>query len=224
MGLSHQDLADRLEIDPRNAYELETGTQNLSLLRLERVSVALGVTVPQLVGDEDPASIVAAAAWQATLARLGWTVLDGPGQRRWAVQVWAPFGTRTAMDRDGLPVTVGHARRTASPQRRADKMALVRACGESMVPRIVDGAWCLVQRPATELRVRTVVLAWIPGEDPSENPWHFKQIGAVETTDDDTLRVRLDSPHPAFESVWVSADESAAGPRIVAELVEIVGV
>ncbi|QOS98917.1 helix-turn-helix domain-containing protein [Brevibacterium sp. JNUCC-42] len=50
-GLSQYDLADDAELSRGFIYEVETGTNNISMLVLERIAFTLGVSLTQLFDD-----------------------------------------------------------------------------------------------------------------------------------------------------------------------------
>jgi transcriptional regulator with XRE-family HTH domain len=214
-GITIESFAEAIETQPTNVRRLESGTENISLVRLARIAGVLGVQMVDLL-------IAPPGQLADELGALGFDVLSAekaPSARDVAIWDVRPRAGAPSPTRTFEPVRLGWAR----PRRRrrtAEAMFLLQITGDSMAPVIPDGAWCLFRQPVREARLRLRVLVQLLSlDDPT---WVVKQIGSVESSADGATRIRLDSLNPAHAPSWVLLRDDGDA-ELIGELVEVLG-
>lgn len=227
MGLTQEALAERLELATKNVQRIESGAQNLTLATLERIAQALETSPAALVAANGGASERAnTRAVRLHDARL---LLEGAGFR---VRPASSPGRRSPQ---AVPLTTirAAAGSLSGAGRAVEVLAWVmlprkgpppegqfiaQITGDSMAPRIVDGAVCLFGRPGgPPFRERTfLVRSGSLGDEGMEGPFALKQIEARRRHD---LRgvVVLRSLNPRHAPIEVDASEL----DVVAELLDV---
>ena len=221
LGWTQEALAGALGISIKNAQRLESGKPDLRASSLLKLANILGVSVVQLVDNALPAESPPAPRTSgplAGLARLGWTLFRS--QQPGAIPV-LDLGLRASVPQgqrvDTLPRQVGWARGPgATPQ--PDGYFLAKVQGASMAPEIPSGAWCLFQRPVSDVRLRAIVLARPLGDDDSGGAYLLKRLaGAEETLDGVIITLRSTAPGHIDIVVTVERPEEV----LLAELVRV---
>ena len=105
-------------------------------------------------------------------------------------------------------------------------MFVARVVGQSMEPRIPDGAHCLFASPVTGTRQGRIVLVQLRDSvDPdTEQRFTVKRYRSERTTDADGwrhVRIRLEPINPGFRPIVLTADEEDS-VTVVAELIEVI--
>lgn len=151
-GLTRDQLGELLETDPKNIYRLESGTENISLVRASRVAAVLQVSLGELLDG----TAAALREWEVELKSLGWPTSGHLPARE-------PEHRRAQASRQTLPVLdlapvvtggparsapriLGTARAPAGRRIKSTTSFLGRISGDAMAPRIPHGAWCLFDR------------------------------------------------------------------------------
>ena len=106
-------------------------------------------------------------------------------------------------------------------------MFVAQVVGESMEPRIPDGAWCLFASPVTGTRQGwTVFVRLRDSVDPDTGErFTVKRYRSEKAADEEGwrhVRIILEPVNPAFESIHLTVEDEGA-VEVVAELVEVVG-
>ncbi len=223
-GLTQEELADRIGMAVTNIHRIEAGTQNLTLRTVVRVAEGLQV---------DPLEVfsASAAASEATPTRkaplrlkqlesLGWVLQPRlQAESAMAVPTFDLRATAGPPTNSSVPEVVAFAVPPPARHWQAEGLFLGRVFGNSMVPLVPDGAWCLFRQDIQALQLKTVVLLAL---DSAADAWSYvvKQVGALELLPDGGTRVRLDSANRAVPSIFREVrDESDL--RVVGELVEV---
>ncbi len=233
-GITVQQFADVLAIDLRNAHQLEAGTQNLSVLRLQRVAEALASTPAALLASAESIgmaleqvarsstnSALSEPPWSRELRALGWRPLDS-GSRGKGVPVWSLLSSEASDVATAIPHAVGYVR--APGRHEVAGMALAQAVGADLAG-LPEGAWCLVATADQQPRVRGIMLVCVPAaEHAGGRRWQFRRIGAVQCDGEDGLQLRLDSSDSAAPPQWVKLpDDGNTAPRAVGQVVKVLG-
>lgn len=130
------------------------------------------------------------------------------------------FGSGAAVEPDGwaeLPRS-----------RRGDGLFVARVVGQSMEPRIPDGAWCLFRAPVEGSRQGRILLVEhrdIADPDTGGSYTVKRYRSEKAPGDDDSWKhtaVRLEPLNPAYQPIVIAASE-AGDVRVIGELIEVLG-
>ena len=230
-GITQEELASRLDIAAKNLQRIESGRQNLTLRTVERVAAALQVDAASFFSLHDPVrsssgSTARRARSPDPLERLGAAGFEvgGSGVRRpaGAVLVTTLAAAGGALSRASSRIaTLGWVR---IPERRTSALGwfVAEVKGDSMAPRIPDGALCLFRPALGALPLGRVVLLEhrARAEPDLEGPFAVKRLLRVEQRGDGPIRVSLGSDNPQFSTVVISLRE-ADELRVLAELSQV---
>lgn len=110
-----------------------------------------------------------------------------------------------------------------------NEMFVARVVGKCMEPEIADGAWCLFRPITIEQAGTRPVLVRHPGyfDDDSGGQYAVKHLKVEWGEDDWGQRVRtalvLQPRNPAFSPVILKRGDASVDPRVVAEVVQVLG-
>ena len=107
-------------------------------------------------------------------------------------------------------------------------MFVAKVVGQSMEPRIPDGAYCLFASPVSGTRQgRTVLVQLRAAVDPESGQRFTVKRYRSEKTEDDSgwrhVRILLEPANPDFTTIELTEDDEDS-VTVVAELVEVIGV
>jgi transcriptional regulator with XRE-family HTH domain len=221
LGLTQEQLADRLGIAVKNLQRIESG-QNLTLRSVERISMALGLEVIELFAAPLPRPRVrrsAGSAIEGLTSTAAVLIENGEDAPPNAVPVTT---LRAAAGRLGEAREVEALAWAVLPGRRPPQGSfLARIVGRSMEPRLPDGAWALFRAPALPpLRGRVVLLAR-GVDDRQHEAFLLKKIASSRAGSKESLLVTLASFNPAFPPVEVVVREER-DLRAVADFVRLI--
>ena len=207
-GLTQAQLAERLAIAQKNVHRLESGTQNLTLRTIAKIADAIGVQIDDVLAPRgSPDFLQASQTALATTSRLAprpvpvFDIVAAAGFARdgqlAAVQGWA------LVDQ---PVDERHF--------------VVRVEGDSMMPQVAPGSWCLFRR-CRELPSRGAIVLVEKNQEEGGGGYLLKRLERIERSGDGAVMVMLSSSNPDHPPLALPA-RSESDVRIVAELVCIV--
>ncbi|MBX3229399.1 MAG: LexA family transcriptional regulator [Labilithrix sp.] len=229
--MTQEALAARLDTAPTNYQRIESGKQNLQLRTLERIATELGTTVYALIAAADPNAKTPAATHAVVrptplvrLSAAGYRVRPSTMRGRRPVHAVPVMTLRAAAGAfaDGGRVVealgwVILPRKGPPPERQF----VAQIEGDSMEPRIPDGAVCLFGPPAPPpFRGRAVLVAHpVFSAEGLGGPFALKML-ETRRRPDGTQRVTLRSLNPRYAPVVIdAADEHEL--RVIADLVEV---
>jgi len=215
---SREALAAKVGTDAKNLYRFERGQENPSVRRLMAYANALDVDLGRLFAPsaED-------RRWINSLRGLSWSASAGPCPMS-AVAI-PVLDLRPQAGRPDLghpdPRASGWAVPPEGRHPRGEGLFLAQVLGDSMAPRVPDGAWCLFSQPVSEIQPGADLL--VCETDPSGlGGWSLKRLEIVEPAREGSERVRLVSDNPAHPPREVVLSDE--GPvRVVAEMIDILG-
>jgi transcriptional regulator with XRE-family HTH domain len=219
-GWTQEALAEFVGTNVKHLQNIERGEENLTLRTIDAFAVALGGTPADL--------LVAPATTTRRPGRPSRRAAPPPVVRRAPLD---PVRLTTSVPMLTLVAAAGDPDGTypASfvdwvevPGRRlARGLFVARVQGDSMAPRIPDGAHALFRAaPSGDLVGRVVLVALGDDGDDGHAQFVLKKVSQVEHVADDQARIRLVSINPRGGSRWTRAG-AGAGARVVAELVEV---
>ena len=223
VGLTQEELADRLGIALKNLQRIEGG-QNLTLRSIERIARALGLTPMELFGE--PSSTRGGGRrTRSAVSRL--EGLEHPAARlvepgRTPPPHAVPVTTlRAAAGQLAEARQIGALAWAVLPGRRPPEGSfLARVVGRSMEPRLPDGAWVLFRAPAMPPLVGKVVLLARGVDDRQHDAFLVKKIAATRPGPRESLRVTLASFNPSYPPIEITVREEA-DLRAVADVVRV---
>ena len=131
-----------------------------------------------------------------------------------------PHESLSGWDREWVGLNAGRVLR--------EGMFVAQVVGESMEPRIPDGAYCLFGSPVTGSRQGRVVLVRMRDEIDPETGERFtvKRYRSEKTEDENGWRhveITLEPLNPAFEPIRLPPTDDEGCVEILAEFVEVIG-
>lgn len=225
-GFTQEGLASALDMATKNVQRLESGRQNLTLRTIERVAAALSVEPETFFRAEQPATAKAKKRSRlATLTRLehaGYRVTDQQARRpQGAVPVTTLRAAAGAFAHGSTRVeALGWVSLPERTLRSGSFVAEVH--GDSMAPRIGDGALCLFRPVFGSLPLGRVVLVEHRAliDEELGGPYVLKRLSRVEPGRNWQVRVTLTSDNPGRAPIVLNLDEPEE-LRIVAEFCEV---
>lgn len=172
-GQTRDQLGERLGTDGKNVYRLESGTENLTLVRVQRIADRLGLDVGELLREATSPS------WQDTLTALGWTTSERGG-----VPVYDLVAAAGHPKGQPLPQMLGHVRPPRGHRGGSSNLLIAQVKGDSMEPHIPSGSWCLFSTvPLAEHLLGAVVLI---GERDGTDlwAWSIKRVERIAHQED----------------------------------------
>ena len=213
--VTQEQVAHRLDTNPKNYQRMESGTQNLTLQTVQNIADALEIDPfellrpPERFSAEPDADELRAALRE--LSRAGHTVYSG--SERHPPGALPVMSLRAAASQFGgaAPVhveawvTLRGARVSASIDGRF--VALV--TGKSMQPKIPDRSLCLFRSPLLGSLEGRIVLAQLRNilDPDTGGAYAVKRVGGLEVASDGRLQLRLDSLNPKFAPIHVDASD-----------------
>lgn len=223
-GLTREQFGELLETDAKNIYRLESGTENLTLLRAERIARALAVSLAELLQAPEPAP-----TWLDELRTLGWRPwAAAPDEMRPSQSAGSARGIAVLelrpQARPGLaqaaPHQLGWAKPPPGRKPSAAGTFLAQVQGDSMAPRLTNGSWCLFTGhfSAADLLGADVLVAERDAGDLLR--WMVKRAQSVSVDEDGTTTIGLRSLNPTYplRNIRLTDDGEA---QIVAVLCEV---
>lgn len=211
--LTNEDFSAQLGTSAPNLHRLLTGTENVTLTRLQRVADILQVELTDLLS-----MTAVGQQLESDLDSVGWDVLPGnvaPPQGFVPVYDLQPMAGPAQQQLE--PVRRAWAKSRLKSSRGSGGLMLMQVIGDSMTPQIQPGTWCLFRQPLEDLRLRATLLLRLL-DATGLDAWIVKQIGAIEDTDHGSTRLRCDSRNPAYAPQWLLAGVDV---ELFAELVQV---
>ena len=227
LGLTQEELADRLGIALKNLQRIEGG-QNLTLRTVDRISRVLGLEPMELFASppsaraaKRPARRWAAASRFEGIAQTAATLLDaGDAAPPHAVPITT---LRAAAGCLGEAREVEALAWAVLPGRRPPAGSfLARIVGRSMEPRLPHGSWALFRAPALLPLEGRVVLFARGVDDRQHEAFLVKKVAAIRLGPRESLRVTLASYNPSYPPIEIAVREER-DLRAVADLIRLVG-
>ncbi len=184
-GLTRDALGERIGTDGKNLYRLEKGTENLTLVRAQRIADALGLRLEDLIAEPTR------SGWTGDMEALGLRVvspsmLDHPS----LVPV---YDLQPCEDREQVtpsPKLLGRVRGLSSLG-SGSELFVARIAGSTMQPRIQSATWHLFSNkiPLGDLLGAIILI----GERESSGVWMrpVKRVEQVTLLDDETRQVTV---------------------------------
>lgn len=203
-GLTRDELGERIGTDGKNLYRLESGTENLTLVRAQRIAQALGLRVEDLLAEPRH------RGWTGELEDLGLAVvspshLDNPD----FVPVYDLRPAAGSGESQPEPQRLGRVRGLRKLGSGMD-LFVAKVVGESMQPRIQSGTWNVFSTALPADLLGAVVLLAERGAS-SDWAWLLKRVEQVALVDDDArlLTVRGTAAGQVPRIVRLDASEDA---------------
>jgi len=220
-GLTQEALAERIESNVKHLQRIERGDENLTLRSVEWIATVLGAVPLDL--------LLTPARAERRTGRPRRT--EQPARAVVHRAPADPARVTTAIPMLTLVAVAGEADTTSPatfvdwvevPGRRlARGLFVARVEGESMAPRIPDGAHALFRsNVADDVDGRVVLVEIAAGEGYAQATYLLKRLQVIERGEDDAARVRLVSLNARVRprTLWVGPGREA---RVVAELIEV---
>lgn len=205
-GLGTEALASQTAMAAQNIRAIESGQRNVTVATLLRLADALQLEPHALL----PQEVVKPSRddqWLGLTDR-GWQV--HPAISRPAGPGWLP-----ALDASVQAGPVADVRDAklmgwiCAPEHRhlvPDGLFALRVRGDSMLPRVPDGAWGLCRTPAAPPLLGKLLVF---GLQAGQQGWQLKRLVALQATPDDAVVATLASLNPDYPPVQhVVRDES----------------
>lgn len=195
---SQDGLAQRMGMTTRAVAKFESGNFDLRLTTILKLAQALDITPGQLIDtppDPEPTSIRNRGPLQG-LAQTGWTRAKPHAVGAVPVLDLRPRAGRSHAQAD--PLVIAWASPPAGRHPREPNLFLAQVRGDSMLPTLSDGQWCLFAKTfagddwlGQHCLIREV--------DPSGlTAWSVKRVTAIELGEADQRRLQLTSLNPAY--------------------------
>jgi transcriptional regulator with XRE-family HTH domain len=208
-GLTRDQLGERLGTDGKNVYRLESGTENLTLVRAQRIADQLGKGIDVLLREPE------VVQWQRALAERGWLPTDRGG-----VPVYDLVAAGGPPNAQPQPSVVGHVRPPRGQLSGTKELLIAHVIGDSMQPRIPSDSWCLFGSDIQGGDILGAVVL-VAERDGSELwAWTVKRVEQIALTDDDTRLLTLRGTAEGQAARTVHLD-SSGDVRIVGRLVRV---
>ena len=221
------ELGGQLHTDGKNVYRLESGTENVALVRLNRIAEVLDVSVGALIDGILPAN-----TWDRELEALGWHAViaqrEGkplrPSARAntkvAAVPVLDLRPVGGAVGARDEPSVLGHVTPAVGRRLSDGGLFLAKVVGDSMTPRIPPDTWCLFSRAFTESQLLGVDVLVAEREPGGLTAWIVKRVAQIAVGHDDRRTVLLQSANRSYppREIHVGGSEALHIAAVVREV------
>lgn len=202
LGWTQAQAAVACGMDFKQYQDIEYGRRPPAARTMFTLGRRLGVGVRGLLPPEDDGLHVAGARrGLAVLKALGWE--DAGDDVKFGLPV---FDLQAAAGPPGdfhIPRILARLRPPAGSSWSSGDLFIAQVQGQSMVPLVHDGAWCLFRQPVSPPLVGKIVLARHGSTDDAAGAVQLKRVGMLVEDADTGVHVRLDSLNRAISPLHV---------------------